>query len=241
MEECLGPTFNQWMAVFLQIVLSDPKKFFELKRQVLRCLTVVFRDFTNYSKDSIGIILRPAWKLMNFHLPIFTEVVCYSAKLSTLDQILKSSLVIRENSEASSDNQQDEEENSDSTADEKQGYESEGEEIDEGPRGVRGMTLQLIELLTTLVQRPNVQEVVRQGMNPLLMTVSSYMLVESCEELGYLFDTNFFLHDKTHSSFKVRTIRNQCIELFSSLIEIFGDNAVESILLVIESLVDSSH
>ena len=57
------------------------------------------------------------------------------------------------------------------------GFESDEEEADE-PHGVKGMTLQLIELLTTLVQRPNVQEVVRQGINPLLMYVSSYMIVE---------------------------------------------------------------
>ena len=63
--------------------------------------------------------------------------------------------------------------------------------------GTRGMTLQLIELLTTLVQRPNVQEVVRQGVNPLLMTVSSYMLVEWRDEREYLCDSNLFLHDKS--------------------------------------------
>ena len=59
------------------------------------------------------------------------------------------------------------------------------------------MTLQLIELLTTLVQRPNVQEVVKQGINPLLMTVSSYMIVEFTDQREYHYDQNYFLHDKT--------------------------------------------
>ena len=89
--------------------------------------------------------------------------------------------------------------------------------------GTRGMTLQLIELLTTLVQRPNVQEVVRQGVNPLLMTVSSYMLVEWRDEREYLCDSNLFLHDKSQSVYKVRRIKNQCVDLFSTLIEIYGD------------------
>lgn len=68
------------------------------------------------------------------------------------------------------------------------GYESDEDDEIEEPNGIKGMTLQLIELLTTLVQRPNVQEVVRQGINPLLMTVSSYMIVEYADERDYLRD-----------------------------------------------------
>jgi len=39
---------------------------------------VIFRDFINYSRECINMILRPAWKLMNMHLPIFTEVLGYN-------------------------------------------------------------------------------------------------------------------------------------------------------------------
>jgi hypothetical protein len=34
----------------------------------------------------------------------------------------------------------------------------------------------------------------------------------------------------------MRNIKNQCVDLFSSLIEVFGDLAVNSTLLVIENL-----
>lgn len=44
---------------------------------------------------------------------------------------------------------------------ERRGFESDEDDEIEDPHGIKGMTLQLIELLTTLVQRPNVQEVVR--------------------------------------------------------------------------------
>ena len=54
----------------------------------------------------------------------------------------------------------------------------------------------MIELLTTLVQRPNVQELVRQGINPLLMTVSSYMIITKQNENEYYYDQNYFLNDK---------------------------------------------
>lgn len=40
-------------------------------------MTVIFRDFINYSRDCLNMILKPAWKLLNFHLPIFTEVLGY--------------------------------------------------------------------------------------------------------------------------------------------------------------------
>ena len=73
-EYCLNETINQWMALFLQVIQTKPNKFFDIKRNALKCLTVIFRDFINYSKDCINMILRPAWKLMNSHLPIFTEV-----------------------------------------------------------------------------------------------------------------------------------------------------------------------
>ena len=57
---CLNPTFNEWMSVFLSCVNSQEDNY-ELKRQTLRCLTVIFRDFMNYSRECINLILRPAW------------------------------------------------------------------------------------------------------------------------------------------------------------------------------------
>ena len=119
---------------------------------------------------------------------------------------------------------------------ERRGFESDEDDEIEEPHGIKGMTLQLIELLTTLVQRPNVQEVVKQGINPLLITVSSYMILEYKDQRVHYADENYFLHDKTQSVYKMRNIKNQCVELFSSLIEVFGDQAVRSTLMVIINL-----
>ena len=65
-----------------------------------------------------------------------------------------------------------------------------------------------------------------------MLTVASYMVLERTDERQYLADYHYFLHDKTQSVFKLKNIRNQCIDLFSSLIEIFGDLAIESILKI---------
>lgn len=89
-EQCLDETFNQWMAVFLQVIQSDAKKFFDIKRNALKCLTVIFRDFINYSRECINMILRPAWKLMNMHLPIFTEVLGYDHDIKELKSLIDS-------------------------------------------------------------------------------------------------------------------------------------------------------
>lgn len=74
------------------------------------------------------MILKPAWKLLNFHVPVFTEVIGYQAKMSDLVELA--------GDEMSEQYQR--------------GFESDdGEEL----LGVEGMTQNLIELLTTLVQR----------------------------------------------------------------------------------------
>lgn len=70
------------MALFLQIIQSK-KQYFNVKKNALKCLTVVFRDLINFSKDSINMILKPAWKLLNSHLPVFTEVVAYNNPIPT--------------------------------------------------------------------------------------------------------------------------------------------------------------
>ena len=83
-QESLSETFQSWMALFLQLIQSDPKQHFDLKKNALKCLVVVFRDLINFSKDYINLILKPAWKLLNSHLPIFTEVVAYNQPLESL-------------------------------------------------------------------------------------------------------------------------------------------------------------
>jgi NADPH-dependent 7-cyano-7-deazaguanine reductase QueF len=74
------------MALFLQIIQSK-KQYFNVKKNALKCLTVVFRDLINFSKDSINMILKPAWKLLNSHLPVFTEVVAYNNPIPTPDEL----------------------------------------------------------------------------------------------------------------------------------------------------------
>ena len=212
-DECLSETFNSWMALFLQVIQTNPRSFFDIKKSALKCLTVIFRDFINYSRDCLSMILKPAWKLLNFHVPVYTEVIGYQASISD---------IVEEGQEEGQKNDR--------------GFESEdGEEA----YGVEGMTQNLIELLTTLVQRQNLQEVVRQGILPLISTVSSYMILPYNRERYHYGDCNYFIHDKNEDIYKQRSIRNSCLDLISSLIEVFGDQAVEAVLAIIETLLQS--
>ena len=69
-----------------------------------------------------------------------------------------------------------------------------------------------------------------------MMAVTSYMILPSNRERYHLGDYNLFIHDKDEDTYKHRSIRNSCLDLISSLIEVFGDDAVQSILFVIETL-----
>ena len=80
------------------------------------------------------------------------------------------------------------------------------------------------------------QEVVKQGIVPLITTISSFMIVPRNKERQHVGDYNFFIHEKDEDIYKVRTIRNSCLDLISGLIEVFGDLAVESILFVVENM-----
>lgn len=83
-EASLSETFNSWMSLFLQVIQTNPRSFFDIKKSALKCLTVIFRDFINYSRDCLGMILKPAWKLLNFHVPVFTEVIGYQARMEDI-------------------------------------------------------------------------------------------------------------------------------------------------------------
>lgn len=129
---CLNDTFSNWMALFLQILQSNTQRNFMVKRNALKCLTVIFRDLLNYSRSSLNMILKPAWKLLNQSLPIYTEVVAFGQKQSESD-------------------------GADSDADHiNEPWEDEEEDHPIEFDGVYGMIFSSLELLATLVQRPNV-------------------------------------------------------------------------------------
>lgn len=66
------------------------------------------------------------------------------------------------------------------------------------------------------------------------------MILPANRERFHQGDYNYFIHEKDEDVYKQRTIRNSCLDLISSLIEVFGDQAVESVLLIVESLLTAN-
>jgi hypothetical protein len=62
------------------------------------------------------------------------------------------------------------------------------------------------------------------------------MIIQGNNERQHIGDYNHFIHERDEDVYKVRSIRNSCLDLIFSLIEVFGDLAVESVLFVIENL-----
>lgn len=56
----------------------------------------------------------------------------------------------------------------------------------------------------------------------------------------YLGDVTYFIADKSQDLLRIDTIRSQCLFLISSLIEVFGDDATQGVLLIIEKLFKQS-
>jgi len=52
------------------------------------------------------------------------------------------------------------------------------------------------------------------------------MIVPYNRERYHYGDYNYFIHDKDEDIYKQRSIRNSCLDLISSLIEVYGDQAV---------------
>ena len=71
---------------------------------------------------------------------------------------------------------------------------------------------------------------------PLITSVSSYLLVQYNHEKQHRGDPTFFIADETQEMHRVQSIRNQCLTLVSSLIEVFGDMAVQAVLLVVHNM-----
>lgn len=52
------------------------------------------------------------------------------------------------------------------------------------------------------------------------------MIIEGDKERMHCGDSSYFIHEKDEDFYKVRSIRNLCLDLISSLIEALGDLSV---------------
>lgn len=170
----------------IQLIQSNPKVHFDIKKNTLKCLTVIFRDMVNYSLECINMVLQPAWKLLNVNLSVYTEVVGYGKPIEFTEaeketyssQELKISIDHRVESDV------------------------ENEET-----GIAGMTMQLIELLTSLANKGSIRNLIFVGIVPLITSVASYMILSNEQENEQVTDQAQFINVNNDTVYE-HSVRN---------------------------------
>lgn len=132
------------------------------------------------------MVLQPAWKLLNVNLSVYTESVGYGNPIEYTE-------TDRENLDP-----EDLKERTD------YGIES---EPDEEESGITGMTMQLIELLTSLANKGSMRSLISSGIVPLITSISSYMILSKDQENELVTDQSQFININNDSIYE-HSVRN---------------------------------
>ena len=170
----------------IQLIQSNPKVHFDIKKNALKCLTVIFRDMVNYSIESISLVLQPAWKLLNVNLSVYTETIGYGRELE-FNETEKETFSPQE-LKLTTDN----------------GIESEAENEE---TGIIGMTMQLIELLTSLANKGSIRSLIQVGIVPLITSIASYMILSQEQENEQITDQSQFININNDNVYE-HSVRN---------------------------------
>ena len=104
------------------------------------------------------------------------------------------------------------------------------------PSSLVGMTMSLLELLTTLMTKGAVRGVIQPALVPVLTSIASYMILAADEDEGD--DLNYTTTNNQNTYH--HTVRNYCREFISQVIEAFDDQAVEALIYVCEKFLRGS-
>jgi importin-9 len=69
-QTCFDETYELRMSVFISKLQTFQKILLGIKRFVVKILTVIFRDFTHYSKKSLQTSILLVWKFFNQLMPL---------------------------------------------------------------------------------------------------------------------------------------------------------------------------
>ena len=66
----LTESYSSYLGLILSLIQTNPKTYMQIKKYSMKILTVLVRDYTNFTRQSISSILEPCWKYINLHLPM---------------------------------------------------------------------------------------------------------------------------------------------------------------------------
>lgn len=101
---------------------------------------------------------------------------------------------------------------------------------------IYGVALHLLELTSILMFESQLSGIISYGMIPLTKIICNYLLMRKEEEQMWVEDSNHYLandEDEHDNS----SLRNLALSVFSNLIERFDEDAIESIMVLIDHLI----
>jgi len=101
--------------------------------------------------------------------------------------------------------------------------------------GVEGLTVQLLELITSIIIRPVIGPQVVGELKALINTLVWYLPLTVEQEELWSNDPNQFISEEDIEEY-LKSSRISCLKLISELIDLFGDTSVECIVSVVESM-----
>lgn len=162
-SKCLDNTFQIWMSLFLSALQTSSKSHIFIKKLVLKVLIVIFRDFSMYSRKSLAISLIPIWKFFNSITQLYVGHNVYGIELEAIDEMFngtegkrlprtRSRIATQEDIELRYLNEDDEYDNH-----------------------IEGLCAYAIELISILVTKPALYNLIKFGTFPLLNTLSTFV------------------------------------------------------------------
>ena len=83
---------------------------------------------------------------------------------------------------------------------------------DDDAEGVKLMTIQLLELLATLLTKRTVHAIIKEGLRPFLSSISYYLFLTHEDKYQYLTDPSFFMSHIDEEE-NMNTIRYKCLKV----------------------------
>jgi hypothetical protein len=131
-------------------------------------------------------VLQPAWKLLNVNLSVYTETIGYGRSIEFNETEMET--FTTEELNITMDH----------------GIESEAENEE---TGIIGMTMQLIELLTSLANKGSIRSLIQVGIVPLITSVASYMILSQEQENEQITDQSQFININNDTVYE-HSVRN---------------------------------
>lgn len=225
MNECLSTTYDIWMSLFISTLSTSPSKNLGLKLYIFRILSIIFRDLKSYASKSFNQYIFILFKAVKDYLPIYLWHEVQNKKIEDFEAVqnkslkpgdAKNSIKVRNETDYGFELENDYHLSSD----------------------LQGVALELLELTSILVFEPKLNNVIAFGLLPLANLIIFYCLMTKEEIDMWHTDPNQYIATKEDiMDCYDYNIRDISLKTFSNIIEKYKNDAIQIIMVVIDSLI----